>query len=424
MAEQFIQKNYYETTNKKFIDTHLSNKISIEVWLSKLLFHDDLKRVIYSAQDIAFRKRIESIDKGKNDDDIIKPEMLDLPFASFCMSADPAPDDRMAAVNAGESVDGIYYEDEDREMRRLAVMTKYKIVCFFARQDDVRIAQQLLLWEKEPKSPIWMYTPIQWRGVTINLPTFLTIESINTTPNYNEIDWLTKNRIFPIEIEVTSRSYQLLINNVDKIIQLPMRFANYIDDFEEDEDHTSYLTEEVVLTWAAKKFDLDIDTKKIDTTNDEYTNVVPYFVNQDMSNSEIERGVAIPNKYMSDSIKAYFQQDIICSLQAYLYSEPKSTANKACIVYKIKPSTFKYFSKIVFYIPTKKPIEITDYTTKEVYIDGLYPNSEYKLTISVYDTQGGVQEYFINFKTKNSETNEAPQPEKINTVPGLIGMHI
>lgn len=65
MAEEFIQKNYFNSTNIKFVDVHRSNKVSIEAWLSKLIFHDDLSRIIYSAQDIAFRKRIESLEIGR-----------------------------------------------------------------------------------------------------------------------------------------------------------------------------------------------------------------------------------------------------------------------------------------------------------------------------------------------------------------------
>lgn len=144
MAEEFIQKNYFNSTNIKFVDVHRSNKVSIEAWLSKLIFHDDLSRIVYSAQDIAFRKRIESLDYGKDEEAPLKPEMLNLPFASFCMTGDPEPDDRYASVNATESVTGLYYEKEDRLMRTTAIKTKYKIILYFSRQDDVHMAYQLL----------------------------------------------------------------------------------------------------------------------------------------------------------------------------------------------------------------------------------------------------------------------------------------
>lgn len=423
MAEEFLQKNYFNSTNIKWVDTHRSNKVSIEVFLAKLLFHDDVRRVIYSTQDAAFRKRIESLDKGKNEEAPLKPEMLDLPFASFSMIGDPEPDDRMAAVNATESVTGLYYEEEDRLMRRLAVKTKYKIICFFSRLDDVRIAQQLLMWEQKPDHPIWMYNNVKWRGINIDLPTFATIESINTNPDYKENDWLKNNRIFPIEVEITIRSYQLGINNVDKIIQLPMRFANYKDEFEDDE-YMEVITEEVVLNWAALKWGLDVDTTKINVENDDYKFYSPYFVNQEMSDEELRAGIAIPNKYMSDSVVAYWQEDTISTLNAYQYDPIRSTDDSARIIFKVKPSTFKYFDHMELYIPTKDVVTITDCHATEAWFPGLYPNSNYKLTITVYATDGTLQRYYLDFTTKNSEKNQAPQPEKINSVPGLVGMEL
>lgn len=421
MAEEFIHGNYYESTNKKFVDIHLSNKVSIEVFLTKLLFHDDLSRIIYSKPEMAFRKRVESLDYGKNEDAPLKPEMLKLPFASFSQVSDPEPDDRFAAVNATEAVTGLYYEAEDRLMRTTAVMTKYKVICYFSRLDDVRMAHQLLYWEQIPQHPIWTYTNVKWRGITINLPTFLTIESINTNPEFKERDWLTKNRIFPIEIEITSRSYMLGINNVDKIIQLPMRFANYKDEFEEEE-YVEIITEEVVLEWAAQKFGIDTDKNKVNVEDETYKLYSPYFENHELSESEIAQSVAIPNAYTTDSIRAYWQEDTSCVLSAYKYDEIKSTDSQARIAFKVKPSTFKYFDHMELFIPTKVPVIIDDCHATEAYITGLYPNSEYKLTITVYATDGTIQRYYLSFKTKNSEKNQAPQPEKINSVPGLVGM--
>jgi hypothetical protein len=370
---------------------------------------------------MAFRKRIESLDYGKDDEAPLKPEMLNLPFASFSMVGDPEPDDRYASVNATEAVTGLYYEEEDRLMRRTAIKTKYKVILYFSRLDDVRIAQQLLYWEMIPKHPIWMYNSVKWRNINIDLPTFVTIESINTNPDYKERDWLTKNRIFPIEVELTSRSYQLGINNVDKIIQLPMRFANYKDEFEEDE-YIEILTEEVVIEWAARKWNLQVDRTKVDTNDEEYKLYSPYFVNQEMSEGELAEGVAIPNKYMTDSVRAYWQEDTTCTLSKYMYDEVRSTPDTARIAFKVKPSMFKYFDHMELFIPTKKPVIVDDCHATEAFFPGLYPNSEYKMTLTLYSLDNTIQRYYISFKTKDSPKNEAPQPEKINSVPGLVGM--
>lgn len=423
MAEQFIQNTYYASTRKKYVDIYRSINASIEWWISKLLFHDDLKRIVYATQDIAFRKRIETLDKGKNDEAPLKAEMLDLPFATYSQVGDVEPDDRPAAVNAGESVDGVYFADEDRLMRSLAVMIKYKVVCFFSRRDDVQVAQQLTMWEQEPKSPIWLYSNVIWRNMKIDIPTFITVDNINTNPDYKETDWLTKNKIFPMEIELTVRTYQLLINNVDKIIQLPIRFSKYKDTFEEDDPKETFLTEEVVLQWAAEKFDINIDEKDVDTENEDYRLFSPYFVEKQVTIPEqIASCIKVPNEYTTDIIRGYWERDTSCVLNAYKYDEIKSTSNRARIAFKIKPDTFQYFDRMVIYVPTKKPVKITDCHSTEAYIENLYPNSTYKATLTVYATDGTLANYFLTFTTKNSEDNFAPQPEKINKVNGLVGM--
>lgn len=416
MAQEYIHDSYYQSSHIKWVDIHQSNKISIEVWLSKLLFHDDLKRVVYCTPDIAFRKRIENMDTGKNDEAPLKPEMLNLPFASFNMTGGLEPDDRYAAVNATEAVTGLYYPIEDRLMRTIAVKTKYKVTCFFSRQDDVRFAEQLLFQEKTPEHPIWMHNRVKWRNIEIDLPTYVTIENINSNPEYKESDWLKENRIFTIEIELTSRSYLLTINNVDKIIQLPMRFASYKDEFEEDE-YIEVLTEEVALTWVANKFDIDTDVEKVDLEDEDVKFFSPYFTNQYMSDAEILQSMAIPNKYMTDTIRSYFQEDTACILNSWFYDEVKSTYDKVRIAFKIKPSTFKYFDHMTLTIPTKQPIEITDCHTTETFITGLYPNSTYKLTFTLYSTDGTLQRYYLTFTTKDDIKNIAPTEGHINKEP-------
>lgn len=425
MAEEFIHKSYYDSSSQKFVDIHRSIQVSLEWFLSKLLFKNDLSRVIYSTQDNIFRRRIESLDQGKNDSEPLKREMLSLPFACYFQNGDIEPDDRIASMNASQAVNGTFFEKENRLMRRLAVKYKYKAICFFESLENVRIAQQLLFWEKEPKSPIWLYTPILWRNMTINIPTNVTIESITTNPQYKETDWLKNNRVFPVEVEFTVRSYQLLINNVDKIHQLPIRFSNYIDDFEEDEEEEAFISEEVILNWATEKFNLNTNEEEVDTNSPEYNLYSPYFVQRELTIPEIATScVKVPNEYTTDVIRGYWQADTSCILSAYKYDSIKSTPTSARISFKVKPSTFKYFDHMTLYIPTKEKVDVTDCHATEAFINGLYPNSEYKLTISLYALDGTVSNYFLTFTTKDSEDNEAPQPEKINKVNGLVGMQI
>ena len=387
--QEFIQNNYYSTTNKKFVDTHRSTKIAIEFFLSKLLLHDDLKRIVYCSPEKTFRTRIEQLDTSKGFDmnKPLKQENLELPYISFFKTGETEPDDRMASATAEHALTGQYVEEFGQRVRALATKTTYKANCFFARQDDVRIASQLLLWEKEPKYPIRLYDVVRWRNKDFAIPVFLTIENINSNPEYKETDWLKENRIFTIEVEFTVRSYQLLINNVDKIIQLPVRFSNYIDNYEEDEDTgVEYFTEKVILEWAAKKFDLDIDPDEIDVNDPEYVRMTT-FLNQD--NPEVvEEKERLGNEYTIDILRGYFDDDANASLMSYeatesIYDKENNTYSEK-ISYMLKPEELENFSKIVFSIPTKEDVEVTDPNVTSIEFKNLYPNSSYPMTIMLY----------------------------------------
>ena len=115
-----------------------------------------------------------------------------------------------------------------------------------------------------------MYNEIEWRNRIIKLPMAIKIDELKSNSSeYKETDFLTKNEIFTITVEFTVRTYQLLINNIQKIFQLPMRFSNFIDTYEEDEEHIDYFTEQVVLLWAGQKFDIDVDSSKVDEDSEE-----------------------------------------------------------------------------------------------------------------------------------------------------------
>lgn len=427
MSTEYEISSYYNKDNKvnklKYVDTHRSVQLGIEGWLKALLFKNDSSRVVYASPDIAFRKRIESLDNGKNADGILKPESLELPFATYFKTGDPEPDDRMAAVNAAQAVKGIYYPELDRTMRALAVKTTYKATCFFARQDDVREAQQLLLWEQKPEYPIQLYHTIEWRNASMKLPVFITIENITTNPEYQQTDWLSKHKIFMVECELTVRSYQFLINNVNKVIQLPIRFRNFEDLWEEDEEHEEILTEHIILDWVAEKYDIDIDPTKVDTNDSEYKEVNKFFTQVGLTPEE-ERMKAslLPNRFVTDVLEDYFEDNCSAGLNKYLLNEEKTTSDTVVLDLDFSFTKKEDFTKAIFEIATKPSVEITDPDTKELLYPGLKPNSEYKINIRIYDKKDNVKYYHIKVKTKDSPDNKAPKPEKINFAAGLVGM--
>lgn len=428
MAREERELSYYGSSiSNKWIDIHQSVKCCIEKFLAELLFKKDYSRIVYSMPDIALRRRIETLESGKTGEELqvdkFRPISLQLPFAAYYQSGDWEADDRPAAMNTSQAVLGIYDMNIYRRLRSLACKAKYKVSLFFGRRDDVRVAQQLLYWELEPKHPVWMYSSFKWKGKLIAIPAFLTIESINTTPEWEERKFLELQRVFPIEVEFTVRSYQVVIPDVEGIVKLPYRFQNY--DF--DEDETIYITEETLLEFAVEKWGLDDDVSKVDIEDPTLvTSARKFFESNEYTEQQLRAlSRSLPSNTTADIIRGYFTESTEVNLNSYVYDEEESTTTSAVIKFAIKPADYKYFEKMLFVVPGKTPIEISDCKQKEVTINDLHPNSTYDCVILTYSTSGSVTTFNLSFTTKADKNDTTPTPQKINAkIPGLVGMHI
>lgn len=422
MATEYKQDSFYEASKKKFIDIHTSTKCCIEWFISKLLFKGDLNRVCYAMPDATFRRRIELLDAGVTEDSF-NPISLQLPYASYYQSADWDADDRESSSQAGQAIVGEYIQDIYQRVRSIAVKSNYKINCFFSRRDDIRLAEQLVLQEKLPQSPIWLYSVVNWRGHKLGIPINITIDTVTTQPQWNELTLLEQQRIFPMEISLTVRSYFIQINNIDQIIPLPIRFQDYADNWEDGD--VIYLTEKTILDFACEKFNLstEVDDSVLDDpTISKYAS--KYFDVFDPTKDEVSEFVKeCPSCRTEDILSGYFSEDASLTLSTYQYIKDKSTPTSAYIAYNFNDTS--KFQCIKFVVPGHKNLEITDAESNYVIIDGLYPNSTYDIIIMAISSTNTIKTYKLSFTTMNTTDNEAPTPRKINKkITGLVGMEI
>lgn len=428
MAIEEVQKNYYADAYSKWIDIHQSVKCCIEKFLAEVVFKGDYSRVVFAQPDASFRRRIETLDKGKTGDELkvesFSPVSLDLPFATYSQTSDWVEDDRGSTQNTSQSVFGIYDMNIYRRIRSLACKATYKAQLYFSRRDDVRTAAQLLYWEQSPKHPVWMYASFNWEGKLIAIPAFLTIESVSTEPEWQELKFLESQRVFPVEVEFTVRSYQVVIPGVKNVVKLPYRFQNY----DINDDDSIYITEQTLLEFVTEKWDdIDTDVSKVDLKDEELNEMAAkYFSSDKYTENELKTlGKTLLNNTTADIIRGYFSETTEVDLDRFIYSESDSTPFEAVIKYKIKKADQKYFAKIVFVVPGQEPIEISTPEQTELKITGLYPSSTYDCKILTYSKSGNVSTFTLSFTTKADPDNQAPTPDKINKkTPGLVGWHI
>ena len=421
MAE--IQNNRYfkDKIASRFIDIDLSAEMAIEKYFAAVVFAGEWDRMVYSPLDSTFRRRIETLDKGKAENQEYTPVSLNLPYGSYYRTTDWEDDDRFASKQPGQMITGEYDMSFFRRIRSRAVKSTWTATFFFSRQDEVRAAKQQLDWEANPKGPAQIYDTVTWKGMSLNVPVFVTIDKIDTKPAFSELDFLKKQRIFSMTVEMTVRSYQVLLNS-NGFVYLPYRLP-----YPEADDQRIYLTHQTVLEFALQRFDLDFDTSKQSIDKDEVSEYASlYFEKEGPFTAEQLNALAasLPADTTTDILKGYFSETSEVSLNVYQYNANKSTATKAYIAFQVKPADRKYFEKMVIIVPGHGEYEITDCKQTSIEIDGLEPNSTYKCQILTYSINGDVSQYSLTFTTKEIENDSTPTPKKINKIGGLVGMHL
>jgi hypothetical protein len=212
-----------------------------------------MSRVLYSKEDICFRRRIETIGHGDVKNEGINWVNLDLPYACYSQSGSYEPDDRAGSMNSAAAIKGHYQVDTGVILKNMPVKIKYTATAFFSRRDDVNVASQLLYWESNPKGPLYFIVHHQIAGQPLDIPVFMTIESFDSNVDYQEKKFLTDSKIFPIKIEYTIRTYQTLIETVgDGSKMFPLRWSGLYG--YNNENGRQYLTQNTILMWADDKF--------------------------------------------------------------------------------------------------------------------------------------------------------------------------
>lgn len=444
MAQDLQIKGYYsKLKDKNFVDTNTMCKLGMEFLLSNLLFNGDLNKVLYSKEDIAFRRRVEMVGNGNvKDGQDYSYINLDLPFAIYSQTSTIEEDDRGSTQNAFQIVKGLVDPFSGIITKAAACKTTYEATIFYARRDDVNVASQLLYWEKTPNAPLYFVVEHEICGQPLNIPVFITIDSIDANPGYQEREWLEKSKIFPVKVTFTIRTYQTLIEDIGGRIKLPLRFAGLYG----YNDEEVVFTQKTTLVWADAKwsqhahFDVDEEhqiklikdaeivnedakqttkqmrksSKKKQTSVMKDDGKVLAIENGDMlyrdssglTKKLLHEGKPIrevTDNIVKDVVEGYFNEDRDCQLLEFNQNDEMTTENHITINWKVKPEDKPSFKKIVIYIPGVCETAITDCDTESYEIDGVFPGSEYRGTLVLYSSFGSKLTYSLNLKTKGQK---------------------
>ena len=425
MAREFEQHQFFDAGNWQ--NVFYSAQIILEYYLADVLLRSDLSRVQWSSDAYAFRRRFELADSENGGDyETLGPSSLKLPFANYWYENGKfwEPDDRPFSVNSQQMLKGEWGVGMPARLYAVAVKTPIIGTVYYSTDIDARLAYERLLWERQPKGPIQLSTTVKWKGVELGIPVFLTIESVNFNPKFNETDWLKSQRMYPLQFVFTLRTYAIYYPQQEPMAGVTLPATRPMPPYSTGArnstgipgDDNIYLTESVLLNFASLKqwgvaltteeevaegiipdmgkIELPLDTSATDLVDD--------------AGNSIQFQAETVNGAVVDIVGGYFTAATDVFVNECSVDPATITPTSFTVSWVIRPPELQYLQDVTIYVPGQVPIQITDPRVKNQVITGVYPNSEYHVIVLFHSTNGSAKDFHLAVTTANDPTNPTP----------------
>jgi len=330
-------------------------------------------------------------------------------------------DDRPNVQNTSQMVRGLWQAGLPTAMKAMAVKTTFDITIFYDSDQDARIGFEKLLWEYNPKGPIQFTSSVTWKNTDISIPTFFTIESFQYNPEYKEGDWLKKQRILPINLKITLRTYILYYPyQVDLLTNQIPETSVWNTGAKSDADNAVYITERVLLAFAESKAWTDASTTGgADGPTDLSGN--PEEINGDIIPSQPVLD-STGTTELQDVIQGYFEASTDIMLDLAVVPSDTITESGFLLKWEVSQESLPNLAQVKILIQGRDPIIIDDPSIKEVWITGLYPNSQYSVVMLFYSIGGRITDFHLTVTTLavpgQHETPDLPQRRRLGPLKG------
>jgi len=298
---------------------------------------------------------------------------------------------------------------------------------YYSTDKDARLAYELLMWERQPKGPVQLTSSVTWKGADVQIPVFVTIDDVNFNPKFNETDWLKSQRMFPLQLQMTVRTYIIyfprqtsLVPEINSLIRKMPPYATGAR--EEEGDGTAYITEQVVLNFAAMKQWGSLDSGEAftvsGTQSEDYTQQAVDIDSIDGSDTYQYTTDSI-NDTTIDIVTGYFTPTTDLQINALQVDPETITTTSFLLTWDINPADLENFKDITIMVPGQVPIRITDPTITSYLVTGVYPDSTYDVTALFHSLSGGVRDLHISVTTASDPANPVPHKNRRGKLRGM-----
>lgn len=190
--------NYYYD-HSSWMNTVHSLNIQMFQFYANMIFNGDQTRVLYASNSYALRKRVERSEFNN----------LNLPFLNFKVTEYNLDND-LQHWNDTANLTGIYIPELRRKIRYTPVIIEYEAAVWTHKLRDLYFTQTEFLWDDSNQTIITI--PVETvDGHIINLAGHLE-SSFNFSSDYNENEWLERNKISTSSITFSIRTMMLKDN--------------------------------------------------------------------------------------------------------------------------------------------------------------------------------------------------------------------
>lgn len=193
----------------------------VDQHLADTFFNGDLTRIVTASNNYALRKRS---DQNKTD------SSLNLPFLNY-KRTDWDFDDGIGKWSNPAFGQGIHIDGIPFKIKILPTVLKFQSIIWFATENDIVNAYKNLRFDSDGLTEL-DYS-LTFGNVTVPMWLWFTYDDATFDPEYNESDWLEKNKIKTISLNFTVHFFNI--------------------DFDESEEVA--ITEKVLFDFASKKFE-------------------------------------------------------------------------------------------------------------------------------------------------------------------------
>ena len=379
-------------------------KVAIQDYMSTIFFGEDRKRIVYSEPAYAFRARTEQLAQGIKEGDTVFINNLQLPFGSFYLTTQP---EIIKSVSASEWA-GYYDRDLEYYLHFWNFTRKCKVQLWFSRLDEMEVARKIAMAEQHSKAPARYIESVYWRGKTLQLPVWITVDKLTYGQEaFTNSEWLKQSQLWPMTLELIIESAEIHINKGLKAVQLPFKWHNTGNVDEWVDGEKEYFTQKSVLAFAHDVYNAQLLPPK-EITADMRANIsaMTYIPYEDIDD-ETARGIAevIPNRNICEMVKGTFKESTLVKFSKLLYNDAKTKVDPetgkvtAWIDTIVHKSTYQYWKGCRVVVPSHPDMELKTCKTQSLQIPDLYPNSHYTIYFITEDTGGNFNTVPLEFTT-------------------------